>query len=540
MTTKAQSETAQPADSTPSANLPNVLKVYRLIKAMSPAQKGQFRKYSKFWGERSKDTKITASKKESTPFYLQLFDLLNKFINEGREEEGLQKYLERNRLGNRTVLSDRAEHLYEYMLESLRNEPDKGRLNHQINQLLQDINMLYHKGLEKDALPLLAKARKIALIIDKPAYLLELLWWEGTLRAAETERSRASNAVETRRLEAEQCIRHFKQIEALKGLTLVLGAEVRSAVPNLDSPLLSKWIELFDLPPQDAIKTLPGFRSKRLFLVAYRIYWEIQSVLQPNQHISTWKSRSFEATKAILRLHQGEFALFQDEEPAHYRIILENSISQCLIVKEFDYAESLIEELEKRDKSVSISVRLNYYLSKFDTRAAILYIEANSVLNNFPQKRHQFEATRQISLCYQCCIMYFMAGQYDKAQIWCNYVLAGHRPDAHNLAVTILGLLEVLCIYEQKAYGGSFTRVLDAFKSRQKRANQWSPIVQQLTDLIHAYVQHNAEEMQRTIPVLRTTILDNPNLLGRYATVLAWVESKIHHTDFLSELKKYD
>lgn len=523
---------------TSSANTPNLQRLYRLINAMNPAQKRDFRKYSRFWGEPSAAMKVSGDKGKSVPYYIQLFDAINRFVNDERDVEDLQKYLERHRLGNRATLSDRSDYLYDCILESLRTTPDHGRLFSQLNGLMQDINTLYHKGLGKDAQILVVQARKIALQLDKPTYLLELQWWENSLKPKETERTRMMAVNESTRLAEEQAIRHFHRMSELRNTYWLLAAEGRHIDMTLDSA--PEYLRtLFEMEVKDSLQTFIGFRCKVYFLLAMRLYGDMASKIIPEQS-QYWLEKTFDAGAMLIKAYRGEFALFAKEEPAGYWGLLENQITRCRQMGKQVQADELMEILEKEAPEYTLIYnRLNRFMAVLDVQGGLEYISKKRISSAFEQFKEQISESRQIIICYQCGLLYFLADKWSDAHRWFAKTLKGHRPDAHHIAVTLTHLLDIICIFELKSYKTPISRVFENFEARQQRAGQWSIFLENLTLLLKNYLtERRHEEVRSPLAALREEVLNN-TLLGSYGIVLAWIEAQINHTDTLTELKKY-
>jgi len=521
-------------------NPQNLLRLYRLVNTMTSAQKRDFRKYSRFWGESTRAEPEGSGKSKSVPYYIQLFDAMNRFVNDNRDLEGLQKHLERHRLGNRATLSDRADYLYDCILESLRTTPDHGRLFNQLNGLMQDISTLHHKGLSKDAQILVVQARQIARDLDKPTYLLELLWWEESLGIKASERSKVMAANESNRLAQEQMIRHHQRVNELRRLYWLLAAEGRGMTPSL-AVVPDHLRPLFEMEVKDALQTIPGFRAKQFFLLASRNYSDMASRIFPEKK-QDWSDKMFEAQDLLVKAYRREFAVFAKEEPVGYWNILEIHITMCQRLNKRVQADELLEVFTKEaGEHMLIFTRLNQYMANLDVSEALKYIDRYRIFSKFDQIKEEMRASRQIIICYQCGLCYFLDGRWGESRRWFAKTLEGHRPDAHHIAVTLTDLLDILCAFEMKAHTTPVSRVFKNFEARQQRAGQWSVFLKNLTLLLKNHiVGQSPEENETQLAALREEVLQNKNtLLGAYSSVLAWVEARLYHTDTLAELKKY-
>ena len=521
-------------------NSPNLMRLYRLVDAMTPTQKGDFRKYSRFWGASKNGKQGKRGKSIDTPAYVQLFDAVNTFMHNARKVETLQSFLETSLSISGRALADQAEYLCDGILESLRTTPDRGRLFNRLNSLMQDINTLYQKGLLADALLMIAHARTIARKLDKPAYLLELLWWQNRVQPKETERLKVATFCEDIRVQQEQIVRHSNQANELRSLTWILAAEIRQVDP--DTLIVSeRWRTLFVADLQPTLQTISGFRAKMFFLTAARYYSDLSSKKHPEQR-DYWLNRMFETHELLITLYQSkDFAHFAQEEASMYWTTLENHITLCRRLGKHQRADEVMEIFEQEaDEYLLIYSRLNRFIGNMEFIKAILYIEQRRIQSLYERYRSEMTESRQIIICYQCGFLYFTQKRWEEASRWFAYVIEGQRPKAHHVAVTLIGLLDILCSFEMNTYGGSISRLLENFEHRQKRAEQWGGFVEELTGILKDHLNgHPLEHSAERIEPLQKQVSQN-KLLGMYGVVLAWIEARLNQTDYLTELKKYN
>ncbi len=138
-------------------------KLYKLIRALSPAEKRYFRLYVR--GKTARDSK-----------YLQLFEGMAAM--ETLDEEALK-----NRVYNGTVVegkkySELKAYLYELLLKCLQSFDEQHSVEYRLNQLLQGVSVLFKRGHYDDCRDLLHKAEKLADQYERFGHQLEIISWE--------------------------------------------------------------------------------------------------------------------------------------------------------------------------------------------------------------------------------------------------------------------------------------------------------------------------------------------------------------------------
>ena len=132
-----------------------------LINSLSRAEKRHFRLFVKR-NQNSEDI-----------LFLQLFDLIEK-KGEYDEDQILKKITEIKK----TQLSNLKAHLYKQLLTSLRLLSTKSSLDIHIRELLDCARVLYNKGLYRQALDMLDKAKLKAKQAEFSSLSLEILEFE--------------------------------------------------------------------------------------------------------------------------------------------------------------------------------------------------------------------------------------------------------------------------------------------------------------------------------------------------------------------------
>ncbi|MFT3919674.1 hypothetical protein [Cloacibacterium sp.] len=145
--------------------------LFVLIKSLSTSEKRQFKLYVNRLG-------INVDAK-----FLLLFNELDK-MNEYQEEIIIQK-----KISTKQQLSNLKAHLYKQILVSLRMNPIHQNNRIQLREQLDFANILYQKGLYKQALKILDKSKQSALELDEKTIASEIIELEKVIESQFITRS---------------------------------------------------------------------------------------------------------------------------------------------------------------------------------------------------------------------------------------------------------------------------------------------------------------------------------------------------------------
>ena len=171
--------------------------LFLLVKSLTKSEKRQFKLYVGRLGVNS-DSK-----------FLNLFNQLDK----------LQVYNESQILKNSTIkkqqLANVKAHLYKQILISLKLNPSHQNIRYQIREQLDFASILYHKGLYKQSLKILDKAKELSIINEEKNLAFEIVELEKIIEAQYITRS-----INTR---ADELTIQAKELSELNGITSKLS-----------------------------------------------------------------------------------------------------------------------------------------------------------------------------------------------------------------------------------------------------------------------------------------------------------------------------
>lgn len=255
--------------------------LFVLVKSLSKSEKRQFKLYVGRLGVNT-DAK-----------FLALFNLLDK----------LKSYDEVQILNSGIVkkaqLSNLKAHLYKQLLISLRLNPVNQNIRVQIREQLDFATILYQKGLYKQSLKILDKAKTVAIDNEEKNVAYEIVELEKIIETQFITRSIPARADELA-TQAKELSRHNVIASKLSNLSLQLyGMMLKLGYVRNDEDL-NEVREYFETHmPQVELKEL-GFREKLWYYKAHLWYSLLtQDFLSSYKYASKWVDLFYENEEMI-------------------------------------------------------------------------------------------------------------------------------------------------------------------------------------------------------------------------------------------------
>lgn len=150
--------------------------LFLLVKSLSKSEKRQFKLYAGRLGGNSEKN------------FMSLFSALDKM-----EEFDESIILQKTNIKKQQISNSKA-HLYKQILVSLRLNPFHQNVKSQIREQLDFATILYNKGLHKQSLKLLDKAKNVALQYEENSLAFEIVELEKTIESQYITRSMVTRA----------------------------------------------------------------------------------------------------------------------------------------------------------------------------------------------------------------------------------------------------------------------------------------------------------------------------------------------------------
>ncbi|AJA69273.1 hypothetical protein HX045_03405 [Myroides odoratimimus] len=152
--------------------------LFILIKSLTRSEKRQFTLY------------VNRLQNNADAKFISLFNAMDKM------EEYDEQVILKQKITSKQQLSNLKANLYKAILASLRMNPSKKNVRIQIREQLDFATILYQKGLHKQGLKILDKAKQIALDVEEKSLALEIIELEKVIESQYITRSITGRADE--------------------------------------------------------------------------------------------------------------------------------------------------------------------------------------------------------------------------------------------------------------------------------------------------------------------------------------------------------
>ena len=314
--------------------------LFVLIKSLSKSEKRQFKLYVGRLGVNS-DAK-----------FLALFNLLDKI--DDYDEEVILK----SGIVKKQQLSNLKAHLYKQVLISLRLNPLHQNIRSQIREQMDFATILYHKGLYKQSLKILDKAKSLAIENEEKNIAYEIVELEKIIETQYITRSISGRADELT-IQAKELSMQNVITSKLSNLSLQLyGIMLRTGYVKNDQEY-KEVTEYFNARLPDINIVQLGFREKFWLYNAHLWYsFLTQDFLSCYKYATKWVDLFYENEQMIylnpVFYLKGNHYLLESLFLIKYRSYMKNTLAKMESVLQSD-------KFPKNDNIQSLSFLYTYY-----------------------------------------------------------------------------------------------------------------------------------------------------------------------------------
>lgn len=488
--------------------------LFQLVKSLEKAEKRHFKIYIKRSSDKD-DLKV-----------VQLFDAL----------EGMEEYDERIIFRkipdlNKSKLSNLKTHLYKQLLSSLRLLKSRDNIDLQLSEHLDDARILYNKGLTKQSLRILERAKELAITNQKFNTLVQLISLEKKIETLHITRSPADKT-EALAEESMQVSQHIERVTRLSNLALLLYRWYVLNGHTYQEEEEKKLTAFFkDYLPKN-IGAVDGFYEKMYLYQSYCWYGFIrQDFLMNYRYARKWLDL-YDKQPQMIGIETGHYIKgLHSLMNAHFALRNFRGFDETL--EKFEaFAGS--EEAARHDNfrvhtSIYInSARINTHLMKGSFSEGVKIVP--QIEANLAEYAIYVDPHRIMLFNYKIASLYFGKGDYSTAIDYTHKIIHGSselRADLQCYA----RLVHLLSHYELGNY--------DILDSLSKSVHRFYKNMKKLTPVEQAtfeFIQHSFGPSPAVIRKNIQTFYDKISRFENnsaetrsyaYLDIISWAESKL-------------
>jgi len=405
--------------------------LFVLVKSLSKSEKRQFKLYVGRLGVNT-DSK-----------FLALFNLLDKLIKYNEEE------ILKSEIVKKAQLSNLKAHLYKQILISLRLNPSHQNVRIQIREQLDFATILYHKGLYKQSLKILDKAKSTAIDQQEKNIAYEIVELEKLIESQYITRSISTRADElseqAKKLSMENVI-----ASKLSNLSLQLyGILLKTGYVRNDEEykVITKYFN--DRMPKYNIDDL-GFREK-LWLYKSHLWYSflVQDFLSSYKYAKKWVDLFYE-NESMIRLNPVFFL-----KGNHY--LLES----LFFAKHYEKFKNTLQQLEDIIQTESFpkddNIEALSFLYVYNNKLNIHFLEGTfkegeslvkDILSGIKHYRNRIDEHHIMLFYYKIASLYFGSGNTKKSVEYLEKIIENRSLKMREDLMCFSRILSLIAHYE--------------------------------------------------------------------------------------------
>ncbi|WP_238783751.1 hypothetical protein [Blattabacterium cuenoti] len=406
--------------------------LFLLIQSLSKSEKRVFKLY------------VSRIKKNNKSKFLKLFDVMKK-MNLYNEK----KILEKTSI-SKIQLSNVKAYLYKQILTSIRNQYFKESEDIKIRELIDFSKVLYNKGLYKQSLKFLEKAKKIAKNIESNTILLELIEFEKMIESQHITRSLYSKSTELS-IKSKELIEHVQCSNSLSNLSLELYGlylKVGYARNEKDKIFIETYFRT-NIPKYD-LKKLSFY--EKLFLYQAQVWYHYirQDFLMCYRSSYKWIKlfKNNEKTKKIT--------------PVSYLKGYHYLLNTLFYLNHYSKFTKFLKEFEKEVQNNKVILNGNtktlIFMYKYTNRINKHYMEGSfsegikkiipSLIREFNQIFNRLDNHYIMILYYKIACLYFGSGDYRNTILYLVKIMESKEKNLRKDLQCFSRLLHLIACYE--------------------------------------------------------------------------------------------
>jgi len=499
--------------------------LFVLIKSLSKSEKRQFKVYVGRVGANT-DSKFIA-----------LFDHLNKC--EVFDEDLIIK----KGIVTKAQISNLKAHLYKQILISLRLNPLHQNIRTQIREQLDFATILYHKGLYKQSLKVLEKAKVLAVEYNENNSAVEIVEFEKIIESQYITRSISSRSDELAR-EATELTTKNSLTSKLSNLSLKLYGKMLKTgyVKNeKEHKQVTSFFEQ-ELPKYDW--DVMGFREKLWLYKTYLWYaFTVQDFLSCYKYSKKWvdlfhDNRTMIAFNPVFYI-RGNHYLMESLYLIRNTSKLEQSLS--------DFEEAITSDKFPKNDNIEVlsflylhNNKLNLHFLKGNFEEGICSV--NEIIDGIHKYKDRLDNHHIMVLYYKISCLYFGSDDYKNCIVYLSKVIDNKDLKVREDLMCFSRVLSLIAHYESGIDLHLDKQIKETYKFLIKMDDLYEvqkELIKFVRKLGYIFPNQVKEELKKLYDRLKR-YEDHPyeKRAFLYLDILSWLESHIEDRPIAEIIKE--
>lgn len=491
--------------------------LFLLVKSLTKSEKRQFKLYVNRLGVNSESK------------FLYLFSKLDK--SKYYDETSILK----SELISKQQLANVKAHLYKQILISLRLSPSHQDMRLQIREQLDFATILYHKGLYKQGLKVLDKAKEVALNNEEKNLAFEIVEMEKIIESQYITRS-INNRVDELTFQAEQLSKDNMLVSKLSNLSLQLyGIFLKTGyVKNKEE---SQWVTQYFNERFPNIEYFNLGLRERIWLYKVKLWYGflLQDFLSCYRYAYKWVDL-FYSVPNLIKLH-----------PVFYLKGNNYLLETLLLIRRKTQFEATLQRLK-------YTIELPKYNWDDNVKAlSFLYLNLNAINSHFidgsfnegiqlipgiekqfPEFSNRIDEHHFMTFYYKFASLNFGAGNNKECITYLEQIISNKSLKMREDLLCFARVLNLVAHYE----AGDDYHIESLLRSTYKfliKMNELHEVQREMIKFIKGLQDIYPQDLKKAFTKLHSTLITFENhpyerRAFLYLDIISWLESKIYNT----------
>ena len=499
--------------------------LFILIKSLSKSEKRHFKLYA---------GRVEANQNAK---FLTLFNLLDRSHKYDEKDILSKKFVTKQQLSNLKA------HLYNQILVSLRMNPSIKNTRIKIREQLDFATVLYQKGLYKQSLKVLEKAKTIAYQFEEKYAAFEIVELEKVIESQYITRS-MSNRTEALIQDASDLSAENELCSQLSNLSLQLYERlIKAGYAKSDEEFRAITKFFFERLPTVEYEQI-GFREKMWYCKAYVWYSLLtQDFLSSFKHATRWVEL-FDQYPLMIRSH-----------PVFYLKANNFLLEALVLIKHPQRFKKVLQKMQVRVESKDFPKNDNLgalsFLYSYNNQLNLFFLEANfkkglvvvpEILATIDRYKNQIDPHHIMMLYYKIACLYFGADQFENAIIYLDKIVHNKSLKMREDLLCFTRVLNLVAHYEAGYDYHIEKHIRDTYKFLLKM-NDLHEVQKSMINFIRSLGNIYPHELKENFKKLHAELSpyeEDPyeRRAFLYLDILSWLESKIHNKTLAKVIKE--